>query len=278
MVGIKKRILWIDFLKIFAILMVVWGHVLPRMGWYTGDTNYTGAHGFIYSFHMPLFMMLSGFVSYKIIDGKLDVIRKFRQLIIPCITLFLICSVVGFDENFWYLKSLFLCYFLWGTYFTLNCKYKKYIALLACLIIFPIIWCIPILGYCKLDFMLPFFGFGLFLHSKSDYLKKNLNKLLPIMALCFIVCEIFWNKDYIWYNSQPCWIDYKEMALNLNIVIHPASFWYVGFRYLTGAVASLFFILFSMKCYEALKPAKIMLKIANGGGIPCMCTSYKPLS
>ena len=76
MVKSNNRILWIDGLKYFAILLVVWGHVLPRMGWYAGESEYSSMHGFIYSFHMPLFMTLSGFVSYKIVEGKMDIPRK----------------------------------------------------------------------------------------------------------------------------------------------------------------------------------------------------------
>ena len=35
MMATKKRILWIDALKEFSILMVIWGHILPRLGQYT---------------------------------------------------------------------------------------------------------------------------------------------------------------------------------------------------------------------------------------------------
>lgn len=46
----KKRILWIDYAKAFAMFFVVIGHV--------NSGNYLT--NWIYSFHMPLFFFLSG--------------------------------------------------------------------------------------------------------------------------------------------------------------------------------------------------------------------------
>lgn len=57
----KERILWIDGLKFFAILLVVWGHVLPRLQPTPVELKYVGVAGWIYSFHIPLFMTLSGY-------------------------------------------------------------------------------------------------------------------------------------------------------------------------------------------------------------------------
>lgn len=61
---------------------------------------------------MPLFMTLSGFVSIKLLSGEGNIKRKFNQLIVPCVVLYFGCLLVGHSENFWYLKSLFVCYVL----------------------------------------------------------------------------------------------------------------------------------------------------------------------
>lgn len=50
--GENSRIAWIDIAKGFTILTVIWGHTLP--------VN-TLARNTIFSFHMPLFFILSGF-------------------------------------------------------------------------------------------------------------------------------------------------------------------------------------------------------------------------
>ena len=73
----KERLLYIDSLKGFAILLMVMGHVIA---WNFSDwsflpqvnqevpSNYLVAGvlwNFIYSFHMPLFFCISGFFCYK---------------------------------------------------------------------------------------------------------------------------------------------------------------------------------------------------------------------
>ena len=57
----SQRLLYIDALKGFTILLVVLGHVLQVR--YDIDNL---LYRYIHSFHMPLFMFLSGYVSYKV--------------------------------------------------------------------------------------------------------------------------------------------------------------------------------------------------------------------
>lgn len=61
-----KRITYIDWLKAFAIFLVLLGHSIQNL---SAAGMMDGLHGFIYSFHMPLFMMLSGFFLTKSLDN-----------------------------------------------------------------------------------------------------------------------------------------------------------------------------------------------------------------
>ena len=67
----------IDALKGVAIMLVVLGHsiqaTVPNM-----DTNWLFC--WIYSFHMPLFMFLSGYIAF---GRNIDLRKKFRTLVIP---------------------------------------------------------------------------------------------------------------------------------------------------------------------------------------------------
>ena len=50
-----------DVLKLFAIFLVVWGHCIQNL--HSGDFYSEPVYKIIYSFHMPLFMVISGFFS-----------------------------------------------------------------------------------------------------------------------------------------------------------------------------------------------------------------------
>lgn len=119
----KTRYFHIDAVKAFAIFLVLWGHVLQYCG--THDGGCLIVHDVIYSFHMPLFMMVSGLFATKSMNltFKDVVIKKFQQLIVPfiagCFLILIetICigSFIGFGvffTHYWFLKSLFICYLL----------------------------------------------------------------------------------------------------------------------------------------------------------------------
>lgn len=128
-----SRILYLDVLKLFAIYLVLWGHAIMHF-----QPDYEQSYIFqtIYSFHMPLFMMLSGyFASSSMSLGIREFFpKKFRQLLLPCISWGVLCWLVitsgliegwfhlelnglfagwlGIVDNFWFLKSCFICYTL----------------------------------------------------------------------------------------------------------------------------------------------------------------------
>ena len=58
----KERLTFIDKASGFAILLVVYGHIefpeTRQINWYWIPRK------FIYEFHMPLFMCLSGYISF----------------------------------------------------------------------------------------------------------------------------------------------------------------------------------------------------------------------
>ena len=58
----KERNPLIDVLKGFTIILVVIGHACQ---WFSGDDRSQPLYTTIYAFHMPLFMFLSGYVSFN---------------------------------------------------------------------------------------------------------------------------------------------------------------------------------------------------------------------
>lgn len=72
--GGYKRIACLDYARVFAALLVIYGHVLPY-----GSSIRT----FIYAFHMPFFFIVSGMLhKYR---GSIDWKKYFRTLIVPAI-------------------------------------------------------------------------------------------------------------------------------------------------------------------------------------------------
>lgn len=59
----KKRLVWVDSLKGLLMLLVIVGHVLQKL---LSDGCYEN-HGwnYIYSFHMPAFMAVSGWLACR---------------------------------------------------------------------------------------------------------------------------------------------------------------------------------------------------------------------
>ena len=55
------RLPMIDIARLYGIVLVYYGHVVERM-MYLGDATATAHYKFIYSFHMPLFFVLAGFI------------------------------------------------------------------------------------------------------------------------------------------------------------------------------------------------------------------------
>lgn len=82
---LKQRINWIDWAKVFAIYLVVLGHLLSK----TGREGYI--FNFIYSFHMPFFFFISGYL-FNIKENNFRSFLKgsIRSLLVPYVLLNLI--------------------------------------------------------------------------------------------------------------------------------------------------------------------------------------------
>ena len=87
----KTRIPYLDFLKFFAIASVLLGHSVEQT---TGNDFWDNPiWSFIYTYHMPLFMLLCGYFfgsSLNLSFGEL-VKKKFVQLVIPSFPLSPLC-------------------------------------------------------------------------------------------------------------------------------------------------------------------------------------------
>ena len=58
----RIRLQWLDVLRGFLILLVILGHVMQS---FIADVENIRLWNIIYSFHVPAFMAISGYLMYK---------------------------------------------------------------------------------------------------------------------------------------------------------------------------------------------------------------------
>lgn len=80
----KKRIIWVDLLKAFGIILVMMGHIYQK-----NDVFYQ----WIYSFHVPLFFFLSGLFFINGDSFKVFINKRWKTLILPYIFFYLITYI-----------------------------------------------------------------------------------------------------------------------------------------------------------------------------------------
>ena len=122
--NIVKRIGYIDIAKCIAISSVVVGHVLAY-DLYGFDSVWINSElmKFICTFHMPLFMFLSGLVSITAIQKNVvlnDFIKRVRMLFVPFLVIGSLYSLWRYGNldfvqsemkfGYWYLWVLFVFY------------------------------------------------------------------------------------------------------------------------------------------------------------------------
>ena len=114
-----SRLLWADRLKGCLIILVVLGHAIQHAFGPSCEDNHLW--NIIYSFHMPAFMAVSGYLVYRPQAKRVNLSRRFLQLMVP----FLAWSLIMFflnppyqarelasyilkpDTSFWFLWVLF---------------------------------------------------------------------------------------------------------------------------------------------------------------------------
>lgn len=246
------RIFYFDNLKFFLITLVVIGHFIQDiMGI---SLNAKRIWIFIYSFHMPLFMFVSGFFSKNGIKNKrFDkcIIYLLLHFILKFILFILDYFILKKDAQFnmflesnvsWYLLVLSIYYFI--TILFYNSKIKlKYLFIIS-------IFLSLIIGFDKNNnyvlcsqrafVFYPFFLLGL-LVSKESINKCLENKKIKffsifIIIISFIACIVFLDKVYIFkrlfLGIEAYGIPTYNYGLILRILSYLISFT-LGFCILT---------------------------------------------
>ena len=100
----KERISWIDYLKVFACILVVLGHLIQSLQKSNFDNfeNITSfINWFIYLFHMPLFFVASGYLyelkkkDFSLKQYKGFIFKKIINLGVPYLTFYLLYVLIN---------------------------------------------------------------------------------------------------------------------------------------------------------------------------------------
>ena len=245
----QDRLKSFDALKLLAIFLVIWGH---NFKWFLSiDPIEEPLYRYIYSFHMPLFIMISGFFSLSSMASgvKEFLIKKARRLIYPCIVWgFLLWMVYesthsfryGHDilsfgglledyywfSDFWFLKSCFTCFCL--AFFSR--RYFKSHWILVSIIASQAI------SLFYVSFMYPCFVIGMMLKEKKS-LWRSISSINYWLIILFVMMLVFWDQD-AWRKSHG--IPQNLLLSDLWGILEIGFF--RSYRLLIGIVGALAFI------------------------------------
>lgn len=257
----KERNLYIDIVKAVSIILVIVGHCIQ---YGSGKEFLKGLlffenplFIFIYSFHMPLFMLISGYLfSYSLENKRWNevLLIKFQQLIIPlvswsavslCIDVYkvLLGNISDSITVIWIIKKL-ISHFVYGPWFLWAIWWCSLVILIVknllndniLIYIFGcfLTFILPdVLNLAVYKFMWPFFLIAYMFNSydwKSKLKTVYLNKVFVIfVSTLFLVLLIFYDYDKYIYTSGYTILGKKAIVQIYNDL----------FRFAIGMVGSI---------------------------------------
>ncbi|MDE6364692.1 MAG: acyltransferase [Lachnospiraceae bacterium] len=263
----KKREVLPDLLRGFAIILVVLGHCIQEGSGaavqmeqlYFCDRLYQ----WIYSFHMPLFMIVSGYLNWKSIKQSTESRELFslmkRRLVSLIIPIFLwtgvdyirILLLNALNRNaqpealifVYFYNALHKLWFLWAVWwcFLLVCvvHYIFRDHVLVYVFGFLLLFVIPDgLGLGAYKYMMPYFLFGYYSHDLMKWKQWKLDFkpkiwIILITGLAFAVLFVYYNESFLIYTTG-----YKLVGKQVT-----RQLWIDFYRMLIGFAGSFFFIL-----------------------------------
>lgn len=266
----------IDFLKGSAIFAVLWGHSIQYLSYGGCDFFKNKIFILIYSFHMPLFMFLSGYVffwSCRKRDLKSIVLTRIRAIGIPMITWGTISFVWNLKSNLshnaltmlkLWAEEVFGIWFLWSVLLLsllLACIYKlcvqKKIFVKYCLLLLatPVLILFP--GRNNHLFMYPYFLLGFFFNEKGIFEKNAYKRLRAIFIIGWFVMLPFYEKKHYIYTSGVLPFDSGYgMAEQIKIDL---------FRYTIGFFGLIAVIEFCKYCYNRIARTTLSKMVEQAG-------------
>lgn len=219
----NKRIEWVDYVRAFACVLVTLCHLIQSLQKANIDNHYVltnRLNWFIYLFHMPLFMCVSGFLycknkkTFSFENYKKFTIKKIINLSIPYFTfytVYLLLNIVfsssvnspkGINEfigmfnkpisPFWFLYAI-LSLFIIIPIIEKFCKnnQKTVMTILVILKIISIFWRANIYFIYAIMTYGIYFYFGIFITEEVPKDKKIATKMIGLAIIYTITARIY---------------------------------------------------------------------------------------
>lgn len=258
----QTRIMTFDLVKFIAIFCVLWGHIIQYLR-HQGECYENLTYQIIYSFHMPLFMIVVGFFGATCMKNgfKRLLCKKTLQLILPGITSsVIICVIMKLQRSIeifevlifslWFLKAAFLCFVLYAITFASPKFHKQFI--------FVTFIVSQVIFYSQFNLMYPCFLFGIILNSFWNDFKNQARLISVISGILFLTMLAFWD-DTFW--KIPSGGVYPIHNLNQ----FRDFTWQFYYRLFIGLSGSTFIIATSELVCKRFKNSKSILFLSNIG-------------
>ena len=265
---IIKRNSKIDFLKGVGILLVVWGHTIQYGNNGEFDFFLNPIFIFIYTFHMPLFMFISGFLFFYSVSNKRCsdvIIKKIKQLVVPIVawstvyyilvqlltgkSISIIDLIKSCISSFWFLFTLFVL----SVIVTLVHRYFKNNLFIYVVLGILILFLPEKFNLVYIKFMYPYFVLGYLLNKYKTKIMEYIDIIGISCTILFLILLIGWTKDYYIYTTG--------MNLYVNNIFR--KLFVICYRYLAGVSGAGFIIYIIYKFYQDNKYTNILNKIGK---------------
>ena len=244
----KCRNQQIDILRGTAVLLMVWGHCIQ----FGSGSEYlqnnvffqNNIFKFIYTFHMPLFMVLSGYLFNNTIErysengwGTCYILKnKLRSLVLPIVTFGVLSELLqivktrhinvakmtidfifGLKDRFWFLgAAFFACMMVLAINRLFGDNLAVYVISVIASMLIPESW-----GLSLILFVYPHFLFG-YLYGKYNW-KEQINckryYVIPLMLVIYVICFLCYDEQtYIYIGGLSLLSANWEMVLYRDLV------------------------------------------------------------
>ena len=261
----KRR--FINFLRGIAIFLMLWGHSVQCCCGWQFDYFENSVFKIIYSFHMPFFMLISGYLFFFSAQKRetVELIEyKTKSLLYPI----LMCSVLNFiltkvismvfsssfADNYPELFGGTPIASLWFLWSVLACSLSVAIAvkpvknkILQFFIIVLGIGLVAIMPCGEMNvYMYPYFVIGYAYAKNEEFLKKARNVFSVFSCVVFVVMLFFFQKKHYIYTSGLLGGENRVDSLKI-----------VFFRWAIGLFGSIAAIFVCRGVYKLINNAKI---------------------